>query len=976
MRNLKKILALVLALVMSFSLMATANAFTDSDKINGTYEEAVEVLSGLKVFQGYDNGSFVPQGSITRAEVAAIIYRIVTGDVTDKQVGIYADYNKFNDVKSTSWYAGYVNFCANAEYIKGYDAKTFGPNDPVTGYQALAMILRAVGYDKNGEFTGTGWQTQTAAVGKKLGITNNVSEGTLGVAATREVVAEILFRSILVPQVEYTVAFGYQSIGQVSIGYETFKLVGFVSGSDVWGRPAKVWKLDADNDRVAESTDVTLVSLAYEPAATYTVKEDECDIAKDLGISVATKIEKAFIDGVEYLTTDADVTTNRYGTINPLATTSYVGAQGRLTEIYDMGTAGYRIVEINTYLAQVSKVVAETVDKSGHVTPAYIGVNVYADSNPAAANDGTVYKTFNTTGFNVGDYVLVTMTGNAAANYVVRSVEAAPMGTAGALMGWTNGAGTNPDTTTIGATTLNDADKFDCNWRVGGNWVPALDTYGNVIGLVHPVTNYLVVEAIEWQHAGLYQGHATANVMLADGSRVENVTVASVNGFAVTNAGDTFGNPVNATVSDNYVNNGNNRQGDLYYNHIFTYTVNADGSYSIANNNHAAQIVGNIRDLANATVVNGRATISNATNTVVATDNTVFLVKNLVGTNAGYTYTTYVGKNNVPSLTNADICVLTDANGYATLVVVSNYELAANTFLAYVTEPNQTGFTTALGRAYQVYKIGETTATVVYDVVANNFWQYSNEHGTGLYLFTVNANNQIVAMDIQVCDLHCTSSYTAYANWDRSAVKAGILAGSFQTEGYNAVAVDLTKDNGYTVTTNNTAIKDYVVTTDTKYFVVTKTGLNSTAIVTEGTTADVTAGSVVLVNYTTLGNGNLVANMVYVLRVVADGQNPNPNPVNASLTLTRGANNVFTATLKQGTTAIAGAKTYVQVSLNGGAYSTPEEMAYVDGSYNDAAKTWQFSGTVNLVGSGNYTIRVYSVVGTQEIASTTYTIVQ
>ena len=253
MRNLKKILALVLALVMSFSLMATANAFTDSDKINGTYEEAVEVLSALKVFQGYENGSFVPQGSITRAEVAAIIYRIVTGDVADKQVGIYADYNKFNDVKSTSWYAGYVNFCANAEYIKGYDAKTFGPNDPVTGYQALAMILRAVGYDKNGEFTGTGWQTQTAAVGKKLGITNNVSEGTLGVAATREVVAEILFRTIMVPQVEYTVAFGYQSIGQVSIGYETFGLAyaeGIVTGNQATGAAATV----VSKDYVANTT--------------------------------------------------------------------------------------------------------------------------------------------------------------------------------------------------------------------------------------------------------------------------------------------------------------------------------------------------------------------------------------------------------------------------------------------------------------------------------------------------------------------------------------------------------------------------------------------------------------------------------------------------------------------------------------------------------------------------------------------------
>ena len=223
MRNLKKILALALALVMSLSLMATANAFTDDDSINDTYETAVTVLSGLKVFQGYDDGSFLPQGAITRAEVAAIIYRIVTGDVADTQVGIYADYNKFDDVASTSWYAGYVNFCANAEYIKGYDARTFGPNDPVTGYQALAMILRALGYDKNGEFTGTNWTIQTAAVGEQRGITKNITAGTLNVPATREVVAEILFRAILVNKVNYTPAFGYTE-DDTSIGYDTFKL--------------------------------------------------------------------------------------------------------------------------------------------------------------------------------------------------------------------------------------------------------------------------------------------------------------------------------------------------------------------------------------------------------------------------------------------------------------------------------------------------------------------------------------------------------------------------------------------------------------------------------------------------------------------------------------------------------------------------------------------------------------------------------
>ena len=239
MRNLKKILALALALVMSMSLMATANAFSDDDSITDTYKTAVTVLSELDVFQGYEDGSFQPQGPITRAEVAAIIYRIVTGDVEDTQVGIYADYNKFDDVKSTSWYAGYVNFCANAEYIKGYDAKTFGPNDPVTGYQALAMILRALGYDKNGEFTGTNWTIQTAAVGESQGILQNIKAGTLGANATREVVAEILFQAILVPKATYTPAFGYQTAingkENTSIGEDTFgleKVAGVVTANE------------------------------------------------------------------------------------------------------------------------------------------------------------------------------------------------------------------------------------------------------------------------------------------------------------------------------------------------------------------------------------------------------------------------------------------------------------------------------------------------------------------------------------------------------------------------------------------------------------------------------------------------------------------------------------------------------------------------------------------------------------------------
>ena len=225
---------------MSLSLMATAGArdFTDGDQIDETFAESVDVLTGLEVFQGYPSGDFQPKGDITRAEVAAIIYRIATGDVTDSQVGIYADYNKFSDVPSDNWAAGYINYCANAEYIKGRGDGKFYPQDKVTGYEALAMILRVVGYDKNGEFTGADWQVQTAATANQRKVTKNVNAGTLGTPATRETVAELLCQAILIEKVNYTLAFGYQisTDPKDTIAYETFqmeRLTGVVTGNEI-----------------------------------------------------------------------------------------------------------------------------------------------------------------------------------------------------------------------------------------------------------------------------------------------------------------------------------------------------------------------------------------------------------------------------------------------------------------------------------------------------------------------------------------------------------------------------------------------------------------------------------------------------------------------------------------------------------------------------------------------------------------------
>ena len=229
MRNLKKILALVLAFVMSLSLMATAGAaqFPDVDDSN-PYKTAIDVLDELKVFQGFEDGSFKPTDTLNRAQAAVLVYRIATGDVENKYLDnyTYMQQSKFNDLDGYNWAKGYINYCQNAGIVVGTSATTFNPGAPVTGYQLLVMILRTLGYGKAGEFTDPkGWELQTASIAEREGILKNVTGGDFGAPAPRQMVAEILFRGILHDTVEYSplTPGGYTESG-VSLGKKTLGL--------------------------------------------------------------------------------------------------------------------------------------------------------------------------------------------------------------------------------------------------------------------------------------------------------------------------------------------------------------------------------------------------------------------------------------------------------------------------------------------------------------------------------------------------------------------------------------------------------------------------------------------------------------------------------------------------------------------------------------------------------------------------------
>lgn len=303
---MKKLLAMVLALVMTLSLAVSANAaFKDDKSISDDYAEAVAVLNGMGVFKGYEDGSFKPEGNITRAEVATIVYRIYTADVAkNDKSGLYATYNKFSDMAGAGWAQGYIGYCANASLVKGYPDGTFKPSGKVTGYEVLAMILRAVGYDKNNEFSGADWALHVAQTAQQLGVLDNVAKTTdLNAPASRELVAELLFQGIQKAQVTYTPAFGYVTdkvIGTKtnSLGEKNFKLVS-AAAADKWGRPATKWTYTTGDKS-------TLVVAKAD--ASNTTKVDECDIAKDLGITSSKKIEAAYIDGKSTTVTDPTVT--------------------------------------------------------------------------------------------------------------------------------------------------------------------------------------------------------------------------------------------------------------------------------------------------------------------------------------------------------------------------------------------------------------------------------------------------------------------------------------------------------------------------------------------------------------------------------------------------------------------------------------------------------------------------------------------
>lgn len=684
----KKVLSLVLCVAMLLSVMVMgtgAASFTDEDEFSPQYAEAAEVLTGMGVIQGYDDGSFLPQRNINRAQVATMIYRAATGDVTDSKISQFVGEDLFDDVNADDWFAGYVNYCGNAEYIKGFTPDTFGPYKQVTGYQVLAMILRAVGYDENNEYTGDQWTLRVAATAREQGLLDNLNPDTnLAEPATRELVAQLIFEAIQIDTVRYSPAAGAyrpSTTPASSLGEQVFDLA-VTDDTDMWGRPATVWYAESStywngavkNDGYQSDKDDLYATIEEEALATYTTAVNQCDVYEATGVS--GNAVPAVINGQK--TTVA---------ISKTATNNTIGAQGRLTEVYEDC-----VVMIDTFLAQVTDVEAARYDANGHLaTEATLTLSVYDAATPTSVEleNGSTDWTYA-----VGDMLLVNAYTNLDTDKVINTGEAEQVGdeaqyveivsAAESFVGAQTTIHYNAATHTINGTEYNDAYKFfrdDAGTREDYNLNWWLDQYGNVIGATAIADNYAVLKDMIWIDGR--PGYAEATLVYMDGTEA-TVTVDSIDGnyrndethFGWWSNNDTtpalndaqrvgfFGDNANVSSNSNY--NG------LYEGYaLYRVDTNSDGSVNLEGiESYVSDWLMVIHYVDNATLNANRTALTNNGRVVTQLSNdTAILVKN------GDTYTA-CSRADLPTINwkTAEVFYSdADNNGIAENVYVKSY---------------------------------------------------------------------------------------------------------------------------------------------------------------------------------------------------------------------------------------------------------------------------------------------------------------
>ena len=233
MRTSKTFLALALAFAMILSSVCVFAADTAADttaasetatseSVNSTATfsdvqtgtvvgDAVAKLVTYGILSGYPDGTFKPDGEITRAEFAAVIARF---NKIDTSLGSDAvtGFSDLDNDSSRAWARPYVKAAADAKIINGFEDGTFRAAEPVTYEQAVKMIICAIGYApiaeselnllKKTQPATVTWSSGYISAANKNNITKNAISANVTEAATRGTVAVLVSNAVDAPPIK------------------------------------------------------------------------------------------------------------------------------------------------------------------------------------------------------------------------------------------------------------------------------------------------------------------------------------------------------------------------------------------------------------------------------------------------------------------------------------------------------------------------------------------------------------------------------------------------------------------------------------------------------------------------------------------------------------------------------------------------------------------------------------------------------
>lgn len=198
---MKKFYSILISIVMLLSCgMGCMADYSFEDREGAAYDTAVEVLPGLGIVEGDENGNFNPEKTLSRAELVTIVLRfmnVAAGNV---------DRSVFVDVPPTHWSYANVHTAYEIGIVNGVEEKLFCPDENVTYAQAVKMVVAALGYTVWAESAG-GYPTGYLTKAQQLGILNGVSSET---NMKRGSMAVLIYNALDVPLFEKT-SFGEDS---------------------------------------------------------------------------------------------------------------------------------------------------------------------------------------------------------------------------------------------------------------------------------------------------------------------------------------------------------------------------------------------------------------------------------------------------------------------------------------------------------------------------------------------------------------------------------------------------------------------------------------------------------------------------------------------------------------------------------------------------------------------------------------------